>query len=97
MLSIFKGKPLDQALSVEKFQTLIKKSYKEILLFEIEANKVSYIKNSTITRKGNKRYSIGIGLTTIAIMIAIVLLLASSFIAIEKLPTKVQVVNTIKK
>lgn len=97
MLSIFKGKPLDQALSVEKYQALISKSYKEILLFEIEANKTSYIKNSTITRKGNKRYSIGVGLTTIAILIAIVLLLLSSFIAMEKLPTKVQVVNTVKK
>jgi len=97
MLSIFKGKPLDQALSVEKYQTLIQKSYKEILLFEIEANKVSYIKNGTITRKGNKRYSIGVGLTTIAIMIAIMLLLSNSFIAIEKLPTKVQVVNTTQK
>lgn len=96
-MTVFSSKPLDQALSVEKYQALISKSYKEILLFEIEANKTSYIKNSTITRKGNKRYSIGVGLTTIAILIAIVLLLLSSFIAMEKLPTKVQVVNTVKK
>jgi hypothetical protein len=97
MLSIFRGKPLDQALSVEKYQTLIKKSYKEVLLFEIEANKSSYIKNSTATIKGNKRYLQGVSLTTIAILIAIVLLLTNSFIAIEKVPTKVQVVNTIHK
>nr|WP_315250677.1 hypothetical protein [uncultured Flavobacterium sp.] len=97
MLSIFRGKPLDQALSVEKYQTLIKKSYKEILLFEIEANKVSYIKNNTITTKGNKRYLQGVGLTTIAILIAIILLLSNTFIAIEKVPTKVQVVNATQK
>ncbi|WP_264520880.1 hypothetical protein [Flavobacterium sp. N1994] len=97
MLSIFRGKPLDQALSPEKYQTLIKKSYKEVLLFEIEANKASYIKNSAATIKGNKRYLQGVSLTTIAILIAIVLLLTNSFIAIEKVPTKVQVVAPTKK
>jgi hypothetical protein len=39
----------------------------------------------------------GVGLTTIAILISIVLLLVSTFIAIEKGPTKVQVVNAAKK
>ena len=97
MLSIFRGKPLDQALSVVKYETLIKKSYKEILLFEIEANKASYIKNSRATIKGNKMYLQGVTLTTIAILIAIILLLTNSFMTIEKVPTKVQVVNAIKK
>jgi hypothetical protein len=97
MLSIFRGRPLDQALSVEKFQKLIKKSYKEILLYEIEANKVCYVKNSSVTIKGNKRYLQGVGLTTIAILICIILLLSNSFIAMEIVPTKVQVVNTISK
>ena len=97
MLSIFRGKPLDQALSVEKYQTLIKKSYKDILLFEMEANKASYTKNSIITRKGNKRYSIGVGLTTIAILISILLLLSNSFITINIVPTKVQIVNLMQK
>lgn len=49
MLSIFRGKPLDQALSVIKYQTLVKKSYKEILLFEIEANKASHRTLKTAT------------------------------------------------
>ncbi len=39
----------------------------------------------------------GIGLTTIAIIISIVMLLLSTFLAIEKKPTKVQVVNSAKK
>jgi hypothetical protein len=72
MLSIFRGKPLDQALSVEKYEKLIRKSYKEILLFEIEANKACYTKNSRATFNGNKRYLQGVGLTTIAILIAII-------------------------
>jgi hypothetical protein len=98
MLSIFRGRPLDQALSVTKYKELISKTYKEILLYEIEANKVSYIKNNSITTKGNKRYMQGIGLTTIAILISIILLVSNTFIAIEKAPTKIQVVKTsIKK
>ena len=39
----------------------------------------------------------GVGLTTIAILISIVLLLVSTFLAIEKSPTKVQVVNPLQK
>ena len=96
MLSIFRGKPLDQALSVTKYKELLGKSYKEVLLYEIEANKASYIKNNTVTLKGNKRYMQGVGLTTLAILIAIMLLLVSTFIAIETKPTKVQVVQVEK-
>lgn len=69
MLSIFRGKPLDQALSVTKYKELLTKTYKEILLYEIEANKVSYVKNNVVTLRGNKRYMQGVGLTTIAILI----------------------------
>ena len=93
MLRIFRGKALDQALSVIKYKELLTKSYKEILLYEIEANKSSYIKNDLITKKGNKKYMQGAGLTSIAIIISIILLLVSTFLSIEKAPTKVQVVN----
>ena len=96
MLNIFRGKPLDQAQSVIKYKQLLVKSYKEILLYEIEANKVAYIKNNVITLKGNKRYMQGVGLTTIAILISIILLLSNTFLEIEKTPTKVVVVNTTK-
>lgn len=97
MLSIFRGKPLDQALSVTKYEELITKTYKEILLYEIEANKSSYVKNNAATLKASKRYIQGVSLTTIAILISIILLLVSTFMAIEKAPTKVQVVNASKK
>lgn len=97
MLSIFRGRPLDQALSVSKFTELMAKTYKEILIYEIKANKISYIKNSKITNNGTKRYMQGIGLTTIAILISIMLLVTNTLIAIEKAPTKVQVVKTSTK
>jgi len=96
MLSIFRTKPLDQAYNVEKYQELLAKTYKEILISEIQANIRSYGLNKVITEKGNKNYTTGVRLTTIALLISIVLLFANQFIKIEKTPPKVQVVN-IKK
>ena len=96
MLSIFRTKPLDQAYNVEKYQDLLTKPYKEILLNEIAANTSSYGKNKGITEKGNKNYTTGVRLTTVALLISIILLFANQFIKMEKAPTKVQVIN-IKK
>jgi len=96
MLNIFKTKPLDQAYNVEKYQVLLTKTYKEILLSEIDANSNSYIKNKTITEEGNRNYIMAVRLTTIALLASIVLLFTNQFFKIEKVPTKVQVVN-IKK
>ena len=93
MLSIFRTKPLDQALNVTKYKELLTKTYKEILLFEIEANTRSYTMNRIITEKGNKRYSRGVSLTIIALLFSIVLILANKFIGIEKIPAKVEVIN----
>ena len=96
MLSIFRTKPLDQAFNVTKYKDLVSKTYREILLYEIEANSHSYVMNKIITEKGNKRYARGVSLTIIALLFSIMLILANKFIIIEKVPTKVQVVN-IKK
>ncbi len=96
MLSIFRTKPLDQAFSVGKYQDFLNKTYKEVLLNEIESNTNSYNRNLVITERGNKRYSTGVNLTTIAFLISIVLLLANQFIKMEQAPTKVQVVNISK-
>jgi hypothetical protein len=96
MLNIFSSKPLDQAFSVAKYKELIGKTYKEILLYEIEANANSYTKNMRITEAGTRKYARGVGLTTIAILISIILLLSNKFISIENVPAKVQVVNMSK-
>jgi len=96
MLNIFKTKPLDQAYNVEKYQVFLAKTYKEILISEIEANTQSYNKNKVITEKGNKNYTTGVRLTTVALLISIVLLFTNQFFKIEKTPTKVQVVNVKK-
>ena len=96
MLSIFRTKPLDQAFNVTKYKELLEKTYKEILLFEIEANSRSYSANRMITERGNKRYSKGVSLTILALLCSIILIMVSKFIKIERVPTKIQVV-TIKR
>ena len=95
MLSIFRTKPLDQAFSVSKYKDLMSKSFKEILLYEIEANTHSYSLNIIITGKGNKRYASGIKIATVALIISIVLMMVNKFLTIEKEPTKVEVVGIV--
>ena len=96
MLGIFRTNPLDQAYNVEKYQELITGTYKEILISEIEANTRSYNKNKVITAKGNRNYTKGVRLTTIALLISIVLLFANQFIKIEKVPVKIQGIDAKK-
>ena len=92
LLSIFETKPLDQAFSVAKYKDLLAKPFKEILLYEIDANTHSYTLNVLITKKGNKRYANGIRLAMAALLISILLMLANKFIAIKKKPVKVELV-----
>jgi hypothetical protein len=94
LLSIFITKPLDQAFSVSKYKDLLTKTFKEILLYEVNAH--SYTLNMKITEKGNKRYANGIRLATIALLISIVLMMVNKLIVIEKQPTKVQVVAIVR-
>jgi hypothetical protein len=69
------------------------KPFKEILLYEIQANTRAYTLNKVITERGNKRYTTGIRLTTIALLISIVLMMVNKFIIIEETPTKVEVIG----
>ena len=96
MLSIFRTKPLDQAFNVSKYKDLLGETYKQILLFEIQANVHAYTVNRIVTEKGNRRYSKGISLTIIALLSSILLILVNKFVPINKAPTKVQVVNVKK-
>ncbi len=93
MLTFFRTKPLDQAFNVLKYKDLQSKSYREILLYEIDANTRAYTVNKLMTVKGSKRYSIGVSLTITALLLSIMLILGNKFIDIEKEPTKVQVVT----
>ena len=96
LLSIFSTKPLDRAFTVSKYKDLLTKTFKEILLYEIKANVRSYNINVIMTERGNKRYTTGIRMATIGLLISIVLMMANKFIAIEKVPMKVKVVTLLK-
>lgn len=96
LLSIFSTKPLDQAFTVSEYKDLLTKTFKKILLYEIEANVRSYNINVIMTERGNKRYTTGIMMATIGLLISIVLMMANKFIAIEKVPMKVKVVTLLK-
>jgi len=92
MLSIFRTNPLDQAYNLKKFEDTLTKSYKEILISEIDENIRSYNNNKVVTDRGNRSYTMGIRLSTIALLIAIVLLFANQFIQIESKPAKGQAI-----
>lgn len=93
MLGVLRTKLLYQFFSPEKFTELVNKGYEEVLLFEIGANRASFQDNKIIDRNINKKYNIGIKLTTIAIVISAILLLTNKFYQPEKSPTKVQLIN----
>ncbi|MDI1318174.1 hypothetical protein [Flavobacterium sp.] len=96
LLSIFRTKPLDQAFSTIKYQKLMDKSLKEILLFEIQANIHSYNLNVLVTERIGKHYNFAIKLVTIALISSFVLMMTNKFITIDKEPVRVKVVNSLK-
>ena len=65
-------------------------------MYEIEAKARSYSINVIITERGSRRYASAIGLITLVLVIAIVLLMANKFVTIEKMPMDVEVVTLLK-
>jgi hypothetical protein len=96
LLSIFRTNPLDQAFTVSKYKDFLNKSYKEILLHEIEANVHSYNMNVKITEKGTKRYASAVRLATIALIISIVLMMTNKFFVLKNEHMKVKLVTLLK-
>lgn len=91
-INILKTKSLDQGFSVNKFDELINKSYEEILIYEIGANRSSFIDNQKILDKTNVNYFFAIKLTVFAIMFSSLLLLINNFFNTEKV-IKVDIIN----
>ncbi|MEO5943264.1 MAG: hypothetical protein ABIP30_17075 [Ferruginibacter sp.] len=96
LLSIFRTNPLDQAFTVSKYKDFLNKSYREILLHEIEANVHSYNMNVKITGRGTKRYASAVRLATIALIISIVLMMANKFFVLKNEHIKVKLVTLLK-
>jgi hypothetical protein len=94
-INILKTKSLDQGFSVNKFDELINKTYEEVLLYEIGANRSSFVDNQKILDKTNKSYFFAIKLTVFAIMFSSLLLLTNNFFKeeVEKI-TKVEIIKS---
>ena len=92
-IKVLKTKSLDQGFHPDKFDKFVNSKYEEILLYEIGANRDSFVDNQLITEKSNQKYDLGIKLTLISIIISTGLLLANNFIEPEEKQQKVLIIN----
>lgn len=84
LLTIMLTQPLDFGFDTHKFQDLVNKEYKEVLVYEMGANISSFKDNSVKTEKQNSKYNLAVRITIIAIFFSIGLLLVNSFCKPEK-------------
>jgi hypothetical protein len=94
-IKVLKTKSLDQGFHPDKFDTLVNTKYEDILLYEIGANRDSFVDNKKIVEHSNDKYNLGIKLTLIAIIISTCLLLVNNFIKEDK-PQEVIILNSKK-
>ncbi len=93
LIQVLRTSPLDQGFHVDKFDELINKDYEDILIYELGANKSSFIDNKKKVDAANDKYNIAIKLTVIAIVISSLLLLFNEFHKPNSKPTEVSIVN----
>lgn len=95
LIQVLRSKPLDQGFHVDKFDELINKSYEDILLYEIGANKGSFTDNQKISELSNNKYNYAISLTVVSIILSSSLLLTNEFFKPEEKPTEIKIINPI--
>lgn len=95
LIQVLRSRPLDQGFHVNKLDELVNKPYEEILLYEIGANKSSFIDNQAINEKSNNRYNRAIKFTVISIILSTVLLLLNEFFKPKQEPIKIIISNPI--
>lgn len=93
LIQVLRTSPLDQGFHVDKFDELANKDYDEILIYEIGANKSSFIDNKSKVDKANDKYNLAIKATVVAIIISSLLLLFNEFHKPDSKPTEVLIVN----
>lgn len=95
LIQVLRSRPLDQGFHVDKFDELINKSYEDILLYEIGANRSSYNDNQSISKASNDKYNLAIQLTVTSIILSSSLLLTNEFFKPEQNPIEVKLLNPI--
>lgn len=95
LIQVLRSKPLDQGFHVNKFDELVNESYEDILLYEIGANKISFLDNQNITEVSNNKYNRAIKLTVISIILSTSLLLINEFFKPQQNPIDVKIINPV--
>ena len=93
-INVLRTKSLDQGFHPDKFDTFVNSKYEDILLYEIGANRDSFVDNQKITEESNNKYNLGIKLTLISIIFSTCLLLVNNFTKPEQKPQKVLILNS---
>ena len=93
LIQVLRTRPLDQGFHVDKLEELVNKSYEDILLYEIGANKGSFLDNQKISQNSNNKFNRAIRLTVISIIISTSLLMTNKFNRPVKEPISVKFIN----
>ena len=93
LIQVLRTRPLDQGFHVDKLEELVNKSYEDILLYEIGANKGSFLDNQNISQTSNDRFNRAIKLTVISIILSTSLLMTNKFYKPVKEPISVKFIN----
>ena len=95
LIQVLRSRPLDQGFHVDKLDELVNKSFEEILLYEIGANKSSFLDNQNISETSNNKYNLAIKLTVVSIVLSTSLLLTNEFFKPNPTPIDVKIINSI--
>ncbi|WP_299255899.1 hypothetical protein [uncultured Aquimarina sp.] len=102
LLKVLMPKGLDHGFDFNQFNNKINENYKQLLLYEIGANKSSFQDNSSIVLKQNKDFKIGLKFIFSATIFVFLIVTASLFMNDQKLDTeqteniKIEQINNIE-
>lgn len=97
LLKVLMPKGLDHGFNFEQFDNQVNKSYKELLIYEISANKSSYRDNVDIVIKQNRNFKKGIKLIFSSAILIFTLVTVSLFMSNAENKINLRKENIIEK
>ena len=88
LLKVLMPKGLDHGFNFDQFDKNIEKEHKQVLLFEIGANRDSYNDNMPIVQRQNKNFKTGIKLIFTSALLIFLLVTSSLFVSKEETEDK---------